>query len=159
MREPIGELLVRQGVMTPEQCEQVLRKQRQSSRPFGRIAEEMFGIDGAAVERAWAEQYSKTTRWIDPRREPVDPAVRDLINRRQAWQFRLMPIAYDGGELMVCTTLDGLVRAMNFASRQIPVMCYFVLTQPEALADALGRVYPMDGMSRETLGPPYRMAG
>lgn len=146
MRLPIGELLVRQRVLTREQCEQVLQRQRVTHRPFGELAEQMFGIEACAVEEAWAEQYAATTRWIDPRVEPIDLSVRELVNRRQAWQFRVLPMGYDGAELMVCTLQESLVRAMNFATRQIPIGCYFVLATPDALAGALGQHYPMDGM-------------
>lgn len=151
MRQPIGTLLVNRGVISGEQLRQVLEHQRVTQRPFGEIAEEMLGVKAKDVERAWAEQYGQTTRWIDPTIEHVDPAVHDLLNRRQAWQFRMLPLGYDGSELMVCTTQDGLVRAMNFAARQIPMTCYFVLAKMEHLAEALMRHYPMEGMSVESL--------
>jgi hypothetical protein len=151
MRLPIGELLIRQGVMTHEQCEQVLDRQRLTQRPFGEIAEELLGISARSVERAWAEQYATETRWVDATLEPIDPAVHDLITRRQAWQFRILPLGYDGNELMVCTTKDCLVRAMNFVGRHLPVPCFFVLTEPESLGLALMRLYPMDGMSVESV--------
>lgn len=146
MRIPIGALLIEQGALTAEQCRSVLDRQQTTHRPFGEIAEELFGVDAREVERAWANQYATLTRWIDPLTTPADPMVRDLVNRRQAWQFRILPLGYDGSELMVCTTRESLVRAMNFAVRQLPVTCYFVLAAPEDLASALMRVYPMDGM-------------
>lgn len=151
MRQPIGKLLVNQGIISAEQLDQVLQRQQLTHRPFGEIAEELLGVKAKDVERAWSEQYAQTTRWVDPSLEPVDPAVREMITRRQAWQFRLMPIGYDGAELMVCTTQDGLIRAMNFAARHVPVTCYFVLAKLEHLAEALMRHYPMEGMSLETL--------
>jgi hypothetical protein len=151
MRLPIGTLMVNRGVITPAQLEQILVRQKATHRPFGEIAEELCGVKGKDVERAWAEQYAQTTRWVDPMLEPCDPAVHDLISRRQAWQFRVLPMGYDGSELMICTTQEGLVRAMNFAARQIPVTCYFVLSKLDQLAEALMRRYPMEGMSAETL--------
>jgi hypothetical protein len=143
--------MVNKGVITPQQLEQILERQRTTHRPFGEIAEELFGVRAKDVERAWAEQYSQTTRWVDPTIEPIDPAVHDLVSRRQAWQFRVLPLGYDGSELMICTTQEGLVRAMNFAARQMPVTCYFVLAKMDQLAEALMRRYPMEGMSAETL--------
>ncbi len=154
MRLPIGELLVRERVLTREQCEQVLQRQHATHRPFGELAEQMFGVESSAVEKAWAEQYAATTRWVDPRTERIDPAVREMVTRRQAWQFRVLPMGYDGSELMVCTLQESLVRAMNFAARQIPIQCYFVLATPDALAGALGVYYPMDGMGvGDLVGP------
>ena len=151
MRLPIGTLMVNKGVITPQQLEAILEKQKITHRPFGEIAEEMCGVKARDVERAWSEQYAQTTRWVDPTIEPCDPAVHDLVSRRQAWQFRVLPLGYDGSELMVCTTQEGLVRAMNFAARQIPVTCYFVLAKLDQLAEGLMRQYPMEGMSAETI--------
>lgn len=151
MRMPIGQLMVDRGIITKDQCQQVLDKQRVTHRPFGEICEELLGVKAKDVERAWAEQYASTTRWVDPSMESIDPSVRDLVNRRQAWQFRLLPIGYDGNDLMVCTTKESLVRAMNFATRQLPVTCYFVLATLEQLGEALMRQYPMEGMSTEVL--------
>lgn len=151
MRLPIGELLIRQGVISRQQCDQVLERQRKTQRPFGEIAEEMLGVSARSVEKAWAEQYADETRWVDAATEHPDPAVRDLVTRRQAWQFRIMPLGYDGNELMVCTTKEFLVRAMNFVSRQIPVPCFFVLSEPESLGLALMRHFPMDGMTVESI--------
>jgi hypothetical protein len=151
MRLPIGQVLLNKGVITAQQLEQILDRQRTTHRPFGEIAEELIGVRAKDIERAWSEQYAQTTRWVDPTLEPVDPAVHDLISRRQAWQFRVMPLGYDGSELMICTTQEGLVRAMNFAARQIPVTCYFVLAKLDQLAEALMRQYPMEGMSVESL--------
>jgi hypothetical protein len=151
MAQPIGELLVAQGVITSAECRRVLEHQRVTGRPFGEIAEEMLGISGRSVEAAWAEQYAQTTKWIDPTMEYVDPAVRELITRRQAWQFGILPMGYEGVELTVCTTQVCLVRAMNFAVRSVPATCYYVLTEPDQLFEALMRHYPMDGMTPSVL--------
>lgn len=158
----IGQLLVEQKVITEEQCRVILAEQGRTHRPFGEIAEELFEINARAVEQAWAEQYAQLARWIDPTIEHVDPAVLTLINRRQAWQFGVLPIGYERGELLVCTTRDRLVRALNFTTRSVPERTFLVLATPESLGQALMRYYPMDGMSREMLtgdGLPQRLAG
>ena len=151
MRQPIGRLLVERGVITEEQLLRVLEVQKRTHRPLGEICEELLGVKTKDVERAWAEQYSTTTRWVDPGVEPIDAECLKLVTRRQAWQFRVLPMGYDGAELMVCTTKEGLVRAMNFATRQLPVTCYFVLSDKEHLAEALMKHYPMEGMCAEAL--------
>ena len=151
MRQPIGQLLLSSGTISQEQLDSVLKRQQETHRPFGEIAEEMLGVSAKAIERAWTEQYAHTTRWINPTAEPIDPGVREMVSRRQAWQVRILPLGFDQAELMVATTKEGLVRAMNFAARHIPMTCYFVLAQPEPLAEALMRAYPMEGMSTEVL--------
>lgn len=152
---PIGRILVQQGIITEEQCQQILDTQARTYRPFGEIAEDVYDIGSRAIERAWSEQYAATTLWIDPNTEPSDPTVREYISRRQAWQFKILPVRMDGSEVMICTTKEHLVRAMNFAVRHFPRASYFVLAHPEQLADALMHHYPMEGMSRETLEPSH----
>ena len=56
----IGQLLVEQGVLSAEQVEHILTVQRASHRPFGDLAERLFGIEPQAVEDAWVEQYLRT---------------------------------------------------------------------------------------------------
>lgn len=158
----IGRLLVEQQVITEDQCRAILDEQGRTHRPFGEIAEELFEINARAVENAWAEQYARLARWVDPTIEHIDPAVLALVSRRQAWQFGVLPIGYDRGELLICTTRDRLIRALNFTTRHIAERSYLALATPDAMGQALMRCYPMDGMSREMLvgdGPPQRLAG
>jgi len=151
---PIGHLLVEQGVLTEEQCRDILEVQETSGRPFGVIAEEMFGVAAGAVESAWADQYSMMAEWVDPCSARVDQAAAALIDRRQAWQFRILPMSLRGDQLRVCTTRDHLVRALSFATSHFTPTCYFVLANPEDLGRALMRYMPMDGMSADMVNDP-----
>jgi hypothetical protein len=159
MTLPIGHLLVDMGVLTEQQRAWILEEQKLTGRPFGDLAEEMFGVDPRSVEKAWSSQYASTTRWIDPTIEHIDPAVVGLISRRQAWQFKIVPIRYEGSELMVATSVHHLVRALNFATKVIPANCYFVLAEPEALGDALVKYYPMEGMNRNMVASDWARPG
>jgi hypothetical protein len=149
---PIGHILVEQGVLSEQQVACVLEEQQRTGRPFGALAEEMFGVSARSVEKAWAEQYAQMAEWVDPSIAPVDPAVSSLISRRQAWQFSILPLGMQGDTIRVCTTPENLCRALNFATKHFPTACYFLMAAPEDLARALQRHYPMDGMSQETLG-------
>lgn len=149
---PIGQILVKHGVLTDSQCEHIITEQDQSGRPFGAIAEELFGVPSEAIEHAWADQYCMMAEWIDASLAKTDPAALATVDRRQAWQFRVLPISIRGNELRVCTTRDHLVRALNFATRHIPMTCYFVLSETDELGAALMRHYPIEGMSLEMVG-------
>ncbi len=155
----LGDLLVRKGVLTDAQRLCVLEYQHFTGRPFGEIAEKLYGVSPAAVEDAWAFQYSTIAPQVDARTEEVDPEALRLIDRRQAWQFRLLPLRYDGRELMVCTTPEHLVRAMKFAGWKLIDACYFVLAQPLSLGEALVRHYPIAGMTPEMVQTGVRRAG
>lgn len=150
----LGDLLVRQGVLTERQRDEVLEAQRSRGGPFGAIAEQMFGVSPQAVEKAWAEQYAHLAPHVDPRGFPVQSRALDTITRRQAWQFRLLPLEWRGEELIACTTQDALPRALRFAGWRIGHMCRFVLADPMALGEALEAHYPMAGMNAAMLTEP-----
>jgi hypothetical protein len=152
----LGELLVEQGVLSRDQVEAVLEAQRQKQRPFGVLAEELFGVDPEAIEQAWAEQYSRIAPAprLDEASFHRDAAV--TVSRRQAWQFRVLPICYDGAELLLATTVEHLPRALKFATHCLTVPCIFVTLPAEDLGRWLCTRYPMPGMTAASLvGDPF----
>jgi len=145
MRQRIGEILVRNGVLTPVQCARILDEQSRTHRPFGELAEIMFNVTPHQLEEAWAEQYESITARVDPLTERVDRLVAMQITRRQAWQFRVLPLRMDGTELLICTCREHLPRAVRFAYQHFGTGCYFVMSSKDQLTDALEHYYPMDG--------------
>ncbi|MBX3321798.1 MAG: hypothetical protein KF757_02275 [Phycisphaeraceae bacterium] len=147
----LGELLVEQGLLTDEQRRQILLAQEEHGRPFGVVAEEMFGIDARSVEQAWAVQFSQMAEWMDPTVEAASPDALAAIDRRQAWQFRIVPLRFEGRELVVATDTPGLPRAMRFVGWRIPHPCRFVLSNPETLDAAIRMYYPMGNLDPSSL--------
>lgn len=147
----LGDLLVQQGVLTVAQRDQVLEAQRLRRRPFGVLAEDLFGVSPAAVERAWAEQFSALAENVDPRTFEADTQAISTIDRRQAWQFKVLPLRVDANSMLLCTTKEHLVRAMRFAGWKLGHSCQFVLSEAKSLGEALVRHYPMAGMTPEMI--------
>jgi len=147
----IGELLVRRGVLSASQRDEVLAEQKRSGRPFGDLAERMFGISPRDVEQAWAEQYASMVQPIDPRRSSSEPDALATVTSRQAWQFAMLPLRFSSGELIACTTQIHLARALRFAAWQVPTPVRFVLATPGHLGEALQAQYPVPGMRPEDL--------
>jgi hypothetical protein len=147
----IGEVLMQRGVLNPAQVKAILELQQQRHRPFGELAESMYGIDPTDIEQAWVDQYATLTRHIDVHREDFDAKALAHVERRQAWQFRVLPVRFDGPELMVATTSDNLCRALRFVTRCLSTPCYLVLTEARALGEALERYFPMGGMNAQAM--------
>ena len=145
----LGDLLVQRGALTDAQRDRILAAQAVRPRPFGALAEELFGISPQAVEQAWAEQYAAVARRIDPRSVNVEPRVLALIERRQAWQFGLIPIGVEDAELHLVTAPDYLARAMRFAGWRIAMPCTFSICDTATLATSLGVHYPIEGFDAE----------
>ena len=138
----IGELLVESGVMTAEQVDHVLREQHRTHRPFGDLAERLFGIDPKCVEQAWVEQYLTYDTVGDLDSERVDDAALRVITRRQAWQFHIVPLRYEHGHLLAATTRKHLRRAVSFAWSGLSDPVCFLVVEQDQLERFLQSHYP-----------------
>ena len=151
----LGDVLVKRGLLSEAQRDSILDKQREVGRPFGELAEGMFGVHPDDVERAWAHQYAAMAPHIDPAATPPEASALRLISARQAWQFRVLPLCYQDNELVVCTTEAHLVRALKFAGWRLGEVCTFVITDDESMGQALDHHYPIAGLSPKDLNNPF----
>ena len=147
----LGDLLVQHKCLTTDQRDEILRVQRASSRPFGLLAEELFGVAPADVELAWATQYAAIAPRFDPRLHAIEPEVLTVIEPRQAWQFRMIPVRREGDETVFVTTTENLARALRFAGWRVPGPCTFCICDTETLAIALSMHYPIGGLDHTFL--------
>jgi hypothetical protein len=139
----IGELLVEQGVLSPKQVQHILEIQQVSHRPFGDLAERLYGVSPEAVEDAWVNQYLRLAGVIDLEEQEIDVACLRIINRRQAWQFHVLPTQRTSQNLQVATDAEHLVRAVNFAARKIGEPVCFLIAERQQLRDFLMKHYPV----------------
>lgn len=153
----LGEVLVSQGILDAEQVRAIVDRQASTGEPFGVACERLFGIDPNLVEGAWARQYAALVGSIDPRLDEVDPEVESALLARQAWQFRLAPLRIEDGHLVAATTLEGLARALRFATASIRRPVFLVLVTEAELISHLSRRYPMAGMNAATLDSMGRL--
>ncbi|MBL9148768.1 MAG: hypothetical protein JNM94_08765 [Phycisphaerae bacterium] len=147
----IGELLVRQGMLTQGQVDRALAEQRHTGEPFGVVCERLFGVAPKVIEGAWATQYAQIVANIEPKLDATDPAAEATVTRRQAWQFKVAPLRYDEGQLIVATSVEFLPRALRFALTHLAAEVFFVLVPPRDLARHLTERFPMLGMDEELL--------
>ncbi|MEM9082114.1 MAG: hypothetical protein AAGB34_00855 [Planctomycetota bacterium] len=145
----LGEILVKNNVLTLAQVDAILDEQATRHQPFGALAEELFAVAPEDVEHAWAEQYEMLAEHIDPRRCIIPDEVLGMVSRRQAWQFRVVPLEIDHGHLVLATTREHLPRAVRFASRVLTLPCTFVIAEAHALGETLVERYPLGGFTAE----------
>ena len=139
----IGQLLIEQGVLTSTQVEHILAVQRQSHRPFGDLAERLFGISPQAVEDAWVQQYMRMVGTVDLDNMKFDEQCLRLLNRRQAWQFHMLPMNRTDDHLNIATDAASLVRAVNFSAKKLDEPVFFQLAERAQLREFLMKHYPV----------------
>jgi len=146
---PLGEILIEQGVLTRVQVEHLLRVQKTCHRPIGDLAERLYGVSPTAIEDAWVQQYLHTIGTVDLADVAVEVDCLRQINRRQAWQFHLLPTNRESGELNIATDADNLVRAVNFSARKLDEPVLFIVAEREQLREFLKQHYPVPNFMQE----------
>ena len=141
----IGDLLVQQGMLTADQRDEIVTHQQTRARPFGVLAEELFGLAPESLDRAWAAQLAYYAPRVNPTAEAVDTTVQALVNRRQAWQFKVLPLRRGPDGVLLATAQRHLPRALRYVNRSIAEDCALVLCDEHLLLDALEKFYPMPG--------------
>jgi Type II secretion system (T2SS), protein E, N-terminal domain len=140
----IGQLLIEQGVLTQAQVNHILKVQKISQRPFGDLAERLYGINPKAVEDAWVEQYLRLVGVIDLDEVEIETECLRLLNRRQAWQFHLLPLNRDENDgLQMATSAENLVRSVNFGTRALDEPVHFLIAERSQLREFLMKHYPV----------------
>lgn len=161
MSQPIriGEILVERGVLSEQQVFEILQAQKQHRLPFGVLAERMFDVTIESIEEAWVDQYHRFTGTVDLAAQDIDAHALRLINRRQAWQFQILPIGWESsGELLVAAARTRLARAVTFAANHFDSVVYFRVAESEQLRDFLRKHYPMPEISDEMIEVARRYA-
>ena len=139
----IGQLLIEQGVLSAKQVDHILRVQKISHRPFGDLAERLYGISPQAVEDAWVQQYIRMVGTVDLSDQKFDEQCLRLLNRRQAWQFHMLPMHRSDENVNIATSANDLVRAVNFSSKKLDEPVYFQIAERSQLREFLMKHYPV----------------
>lgn len=142
----LGDLLVGEGVLTYKQVDAILEQQAKCGRPFGFLAEQMFDVRPECIEKAWIQQYLSFGTEVDLDDQQIDVDALKVINRRQAWQFRLLPLRREDDELLMATDQDHLPKAVNFAWRRLHDPVFFLVAKRPQLEDFLAEHYPWPQM-------------
>lgn len=147
--ERLGTILRRHGQLRAAQVASILTKQAVSGRPFGELAQQMFGLDHRVIEQAWIEQYLQHGTEVDLHTQFMDRNVRGVVTRRQAWQFDLLPIRREDDQLMIATTARRLPRTVTFAWRRLREPVYLVVAPQAQLEHYLQMHYPWQAMCHQ----------
>jgi len=96
----IGDILIEQGLITPQQLKEALEIQKKGNKkPLGEILSEMGAIDREELYEVL--QYVFETEYVDLSNYVIDPEVISLISKKTALQLKLIPISKNNDELII----------------------------------------------------------
>ena len=103
-RAPLGSLLLRDGLITPEQLELALAEKETSDRRLGEILVANDFSSGAEVARALAEQHE--LEFVDLARAEIDPQVVALLPEKLARRYEALPVRFLSEEVVLVAVAD-----------------------------------------------------
>jgi type IV pilus assembly protein PilB len=111
----IGDILIEQGLITPQQLEEVLKMQSAGNKKrIGEILVELGTISREELFKVL--QYVYETEYVDLSNYVIDPEVISLIPEKIALQFKLIPLSKndDENELVIAMANPLDVYAIDF---------------------------------------------
>ncbi len=107
----LGQILIEQGLITPEQLERALEEHRRTPKSLGRTLIDLDLIKEADLVRALAEQVG--LEFVDLNDYPVHAAVTGLLPDALARRYRAIPIGERDGKLLVAMSDPANVYALD----------------------------------------------
>jgi type IV pilus assembly protein PilB len=95
----LGQILVEEGLITPQQLEQALHQQSRDDQPLGRILINRGMVKESDLVAALAKQIG--FRFVDLSDYLIEPTAASLIPEQVARRYRALPIGHEDGKLLV----------------------------------------------------------
>jgi len=100
----LGSLLLRDGLLSPEQIEEALAVKEQTGARLGEIVVERGWLDSADLARALAEQHGLD--YVDLAGIEVDQAAAGLLSERLAHRYGALPVKFLDEETILVAVSD-----------------------------------------------------
>jgi type IV pilus assembly protein PilB len=101
----LGDMLVRDGLLTPEQLREALAaKAENRHQRLGEIVVERGWVSGTDLGKALAEQHG--LQFIELGQSPIDDAAVDLLPERLARRYNALPIKFDSEDSVLVAVAD-----------------------------------------------------
>jgi type IV pilus assembly protein PilB len=98
-KEKLGQILVKNKIITDEQLQQALDKQNESGESLGRVLIDMKIVSEGALTSILARQIG--LKYVDLANYDVDISASSLVDAEVARRYTLIPVGFDGDKLMV----------------------------------------------------------
>ncbi len=138
-RQRLGDYLITQGLLSPEQLDHALAMQKVTGRRLGQVLVDLGLLRPDQVAAILAEQLG--VRYWDLELNPPDPAAARLVPARLERRFQLVPVARQEGRLVVAMADPTNVEAQDAVAMLTGLDVEPVLSREEDIQIALARLF------------------
>lgn len=135
----LGDHLILQGLLSPEQLDHALAMQKVTGRRLGQVLVDLGLLRPEQVAAALAEQLG--VRYWDLEAEPPDPEVARLIPARLARRFQIIPVARREGRLLLAMADPSNIEAQDEVAMLTGLDVEPVLSREEDIQLAIARLF------------------
>src|ERR1700741_2755681 len=142
----IGELLLKEKRITPDQLQQALNHQKANGGKLGFNLVKMGFVKDEEITALLSKQYGVPS--INLTQFEIDPAVIKLIPAETAQKYQIVPLSRAGATLTIAMTDPTNVFAMDDIKFMTGYTVEPVVASETAVTDAITKYYPTSAPSR-----------
>src|SRR5664279_3184650 len=136
----IGELLLKEKLITPEQLQQALTQQKANGRTLGYNLVKMGFVKDEEITALLSKQYGVPS--INLAQFEIDPAGLKLVPADTAQKYQIVPLSRAGATLTIAMTDPTNVFAMDDIKFMTGYNVEPVVASETAVIEAIQRYYP-----------------
>ena len=148
-RDPIGEFLVQQKIISEEELRAALEQQKLTGVGLGKILMDKGSVSQDDLNRAIAA--ARGIEFISLKPDDVDPAAAHLVPENVVHQYSAIPIKIDGDRLFVATTSPLNLAAQDEISLLTGYDIVLMATTEKALAQAIQRHFSIKEATKQEI--------
>jgi type IV pilus assembly protein PilB len=146
----IGELLLKEKLITPEQLQQALTQQKANGGKLGYNLVKMGFVKDEQITTLLSKQYGVPS--INLAQFKIDPTIVKLVPTDTARKYQIIPLSRSGSTLTIAMTDPTNVFAMDDIKFMTGYTVEPVVASEVAITDAVEKYYP----SSKAGGPPTK---
>src|SRR5215208_7370419 len=139
----IGELLLKEKLITPEQLQQALNQQKANGGKLGYNLVKMGFVKDEQITTLLSKQYGVPS--INLAQFKIDPTIVKLVPTETARKYQIIPLSRSGSTLTIAMTDPTNVFAMDDIKFMTGYTVEPVVASEVAITDAVEKYYPSGG--------------
>ena len=141
-RKKLGEILVNENLVTPEQLNEALRLQKESGKPLGQILVEQKYIDEEELNRILGAQLGIPHVWL--RKGLIDPNIVTLLPKEKALLLQVIPMFKINNILTLATSDPYAIFVFDEVAKITKLKVQPVLCRADDIVEAIHEYYKGD---------------